>query len=180
VRDLWRRGVAWRNGCPRRRRPPHVVAVPATDRADEFLAGTNRWVQATTRIISCSERHPSAGIVVRYEDPVRFPDREMARVLRHLGGRISPSGALNARENRDIIARPHLGNVMGAVNDHCIGKGRAALPRNTFRWIVNMAAKSRVRLGYEPTGLDRCLSEPCDDPGDDSTGHPPGSASSDW
>jgi hypothetical protein len=128
--------------------------MPMQARNGQYLGGARRWVHANSRILAFSEQYPAQVITIRYEDLVRFPDREMQRVIDHLAIPTCWAGALNAMEARDIVLRPHLGNVLGDVRDDFIGKGRANLINEVKADIAGIAAALQTRLGYEATGRE--------------------------
>lgn len=117
-----------------------------------YFDGARRWVFANTSILALAERHPGQSLLLRYEGVVRFPDREIARVLRYAALPDMPRRSLDAAETRDIAAAPHLSNALDPVSGDYIGKGRAGLDPALKRSIARIAAAVQARLGYEPTG----------------------------
>jgi hypothetical protein len=139
VRDVF--DMAWSYG-----------STAISGRVASYLTGANRWVHANTQILAFSEQHPTQVILVRYEDLVRFTDQEMHRVFNFLDLPARPASPLNHSEARDILLRPHLGNVLGDVSAEFVGKGRTSLTAETRQRISAVAAKLQHRFGYEPTG----------------------------
>ena len=130
-------------------------SMPMLRRDGQFIGGAERWVYANSMILEFSERYPTQTLLVRYEDLTGSPDREMARVLRHLEIPLPEAGAVNALEARDIAARPHLGNVLGAVSPDFVDRGRANLEPAVKESIAAIAAPLQIHLGYESTGANR-------------------------
>jgi protein-tyrosine sulfotransferase len=128
-------------------------SMATSGRAGDYLGGAKRWVDANTRILAFKEQYAAQAMVVRYEDLARFPEREMAAVLAHLGVTSAGANGLNALEAQDMAAQPYLKNVLEGVSSAFIGKGRANMTDDVKEMISGIAAPLQIRMGYEPTGI---------------------------
>jgi protein-tyrosine sulfotransferase len=130
-------------------------SMATSGRAGVYLGGAKRWVDANAKILAFKQQYAAQAMLVRYEELARYPEREMAAVLAHLGVPSAAAGELNALEARDMAAHPDLRNALGSVRSDFIGKGRANLTDRVKEQIFGIAAPLQVSLGYEPTGADR-------------------------
>lgn len=129
-------------------------SMATSDRPGQYWDGARRWVLANRHILEFAERSAKQTMLLRYENLVRFPGREVTRVLQHLRLPSVAPRALNPVETQDIASTAHLSNALGDVSSDYIGKGRAGLAPHYKHRIAGIAASLQRRFGYEPTGLD--------------------------
>jgi protein-tyrosine sulfotransferase len=124
-------------------------SMAASGRAGDYLGGARRWVDANTKLLNFYARCTTQSIIVRYENLVRDADREMARVMAHLGMTSSTANPLAAVEAHDMAAQPDLRNALHDVHRDSIGKGHASLADDVKLAIGAMVGPLQSRLGYE-------------------------------
>jgi len=124
-------------------------SMAAAGRAGDYLGGARRWVDANTKLLDFYQRRGGQSIIVRYETLVLDADREMARIMGHLGVTPSAANALTAVEARDMAAHPDLRNVLHDVHRNSIGKGHMRLADQVKAAVSAIAGPLQARLGYE-------------------------------
>jgi len=127
-------------------------SMAAAGRAGDYLGGARRWMVANTKLLDFCGRCAAQSIIVRYETLVLDADRELARVMAHLGIASSAANALTAVEAHDMAAQPDLRNVLRDVHRESIGKGHMLLADDAKAAISGIAGPLQTRLGYEPRG----------------------------
>ena len=99
-------------------------------------------------------------VLVRYEDLIQHPRRELERVCMGLGLKYSES-MLNFHQSGDsgeyVKASNAFSNVSSPLNPDNLGKYREGLSNVEVRWIEHLCRREMALLGYRPEH------EPCRD-----------------
>lgn len=99
-----------------------------TENVDTAAKVAARWV----RSIEIMERNRKQVHIVRYEDLVRRPNREVERLAKMLG--VDPLG--------------FSGYVVSNIRDSSIGKFRTGLTKGEIETVVKIAGPTMAKLGY--------------------------------
>lgn len=117
-------------------------------------AGIAEWDVSSNLAVENGQRHPDRYRVVRYEDLVRDPEREMRSVCEAIGAPFDPAmlEMRGAPEFREQGANSSYGpRRAGVISADSIGKYAAVLPLRQVRFIEERLAATMDAFGYERT-----------------------------
>lgn len=123
------------------------------DYSGDISEPSRRWKSAVTKAREFSSEHPSRFLEVRYEDLVKYPERNVKNICEFIDVNYERKMLNNTRaieKTGNINERTHYMNVNDKISTKSIGKGRKNMGIKSKRKVANIIQDKMVKLGYDP------------------------------